>query len=363
MQEMKLAKLQSLPSKYYLLDLEFATHKKTREHLPLEIGVVKYQNGHKVGKQFHRFVYWADAEADDLLRGIDYANVTYKTYKKQGQWDKIVTDLLNFLDFSLPIGGWNVHGDLQVLIDAINNHGGPQVDEKTVCCFEVDELASWLGELPNKPSLRGMGRLLGLDVSNMHHALADVLLTAQVYDYLISLPELASWQNHGLARETGKQESPRGARARSKQSSDKSKPQNRVVKEAPRSKRVPMVIDQPKGKLTDLDQKPVSLGELAQEDGSIPVAVVFNPKQTRITNDQSVIDQLANHCQHHFKRVSPKEARLGLLLDTNSTVPRAANKQSAQFRYLADHQVPILSVANLAKEFNIKTEKGTPENN
>ncbi|GIC73390.1 hypothetical protein LFLT20_03940 [Limosilactobacillus fermentum] len=105
MQEMKLAKLQSLPSKYYMLDLEFATHKKTREHLPLEIGVVKYQNGRKVGKQFHRFVYWADAEADDILRGMDYANVTYKTYKKQGQWDKIVADLLNFIDFSLPIGG------------------------------------------------------------------------------------------------------------------------------------------------------------------------------------------------------------------------------------------------------------------
>lgn len=130
MQEMKLAKLQSLPSKYYMLDLEFATHKKTREHLPLEIGVVKYQNGRKVGKQFHRFVYWADAEADDILRGIDYANVTYKTYKKQGQWDKIVADLLNFIDFSLPIGGWNVHGDLQVLLGAINNHGGPLVDEK-----------------------------------------------------------------------------------------------------------------------------------------------------------------------------------------------------------------------------------------
>lgn len=71
----------------------------------LEIGVVKYQNGRKVGKQFHRFVYWADAEADDILRGMDYANVTYKTYKKQGQWDKIVADLLNFIDFSLPIGG------------------------------------------------------------------------------------------------------------------------------------------------------------------------------------------------------------------------------------------------------------------
>ncbi|MDN3537505.1 hypothetical protein QPX96_08325 [Limosilactobacillus fermentum] len=81
-----------------------------------------------------------------------------------------------------------------MLLEAIKNHGGPLVDEKAVCCFEVDELVSWLGELPNKPSLRGVGRLLGFDVSNMHHALSDVLLTAQVYDYLVALPEIASWK-------------------------------------------------------------------------------------------------------------------------------------------------------------------------
>lgn len=361
MQEMKLAKLQSLPSKYYMLDLEFATHKKTREHLPLEIGVVKYQNGRKVGKQFHRFVYWADAEADDILRGMDYANVTYKTYKKQGQWDKIVADLLNFIDFSLPIGGWNVHGDLQVLLEAIKNHGGPLVDEKAVCCFEVDELVSWLGELPNKPSLRGVGRLLGFDVSNMHHALSDVLLTAQVYDYLVALPEIASWKkaptNTKSTKEAGRTKATKKGNRQVTKSANATTNTNS-------SKQVPMVIDQPADRhLVDLSEHPVSLKKLAQDDGSVPVAVVFNPKQARITNDQSVIDQLANHYQHQFKRVSPKEARLGLLLDTNSTVPRAAGKKSAQFRYLEEHQVPILSVANLAKELNIKTEKGTPESN
>lgn len=31
--------------------------------------------------------------------------------------------------------------------------------------------------------------LLGFDVSNTHHALSDVLPTAQVYDYLVALPK------------------------------------------------------------------------------------------------------------------------------------------------------------------------------
>lgn len=235
MESINLAKLQSLPTKYYLLDLEFATHKNSGGQLPLEIGVVKYQNGRKVGKQFHRFVYWADAEADDILRGVDYANVTYKTYRKQGQWQKIVSDLLSFLNFDLPIGGWNVHGDLQVLLDAINDYSQQHVDPATVCYFEVDELVSWLGDLPVNPSLRGTGRLLGFDVSKMHHALSDVLLTAQIYDYLAKLPELVSWQGqqakqHERANRKEHQQASQGPATASKHPKAKAKgasPQSR----------------------------------------------------------------------------------------------------------------------------------------
>lgn len=362
MESINLAKLQSLPSKYYLLDLEFATHKNNGGQLPLEIGVVKYQNGRKVGKQFHRFVYWADAEADDTLRGVDYANVTYKTYRKQGQWQKIVSDLLNFMNFDLPVGGWNVHGDLQVLVDAINDYSQQHVDPAAVCYFEVDELVSWLGDLPVKPSLRGMGRLLGFDVSNMHHALSDVLLTAQIYDYLAKLPELVNWQDqrakqHARAERKEKAKPTQAAKTKAKNQTTKAKTQAKGQTTKTKSQVAKAKAKQPAGP-HDLDQQPVSLKKLAKADGSVPVAVVSNPKQAHITNDQSVIDQLANHYQHSFKRVAAKDAKLGLLLDTNASVPKSASKQSPQFRYLAQHQVPILPVATLAKELNIKTEKG-----
>lgn len=215
---------------------------------------------------------------------------------------------------------------------------------------------SWLGDLPVKPSLRGMGRLLGFDVSNMHHALSDVLLTAQIYDYLAKLPELVSWQG---------QRAKQNERASRKKAAGQEKAAKAKPKEKAKAAAKPAKTQSTKGKKAkqpagphDLDQQPVSLKKLAKDDGSVPVAVVYNPKQAHITNDQSVIDQLANHYQHSFKRVDAKEAKLGLLLDTNVSVPKSASKQSPQFRYLAQHQVPILPVASLAKELNIKTEKG-----
>lgn len=63
-----------------------------------------------------------------------------------------------------------------MLLEVIKNYGGLFVDEKVVCCFEVDELVSWLGELFNKLSLCGVGCLLGFDVLNMYYVFLDVLL-------------------------------------------------------------------------------------------------------------------------------------------------------------------------------------------
>lgn len=180
-----------LPIDYYILDLEFGSTRAvtSQQDVPLEIALTQYHKGQQKHKAFLKYCY--DPKYDDhtILRGLRHSNLPFQKYIEQGNFDIVIKEFLDYFDPALPVGGWNVKGDLNVLNYYINYHRNtnPLLNAR-VNYFNVDSYMRSLSGLTGI-KLEQAGRIYGYDTSKMHHALNDVRLTHQVYETVRKISE------------------------------------------------------------------------------------------------------------------------------------------------------------------------------